>query len=824
MMETIQGLSEQEVLARRAAGQGNDAPLHTSRSYAQILRENVFTFINYVLFGLGTALILMGRVSDALVSVGVVLANTLVGVVQEVRAKRTLDRIAILTRPQATVIREGQERTIDPSEIVVGDILRIGPGDQVVVDGELVGNGRIEVDESLLTGESDLVDKQAGDPVYSGSFCVTGTALYEARKVGADSLAYEITEGARAFRRVYTPLQKQINLAIRLLLVIALYFQMLMLVTAAVRDITLVELVQMSVVIVGLIPNGLFLTIAAAYAIGAVRMVGQGALVQQANAVESLSNVDVLCLDKTGTLTANRIELHRIRPLPHTDEETVRHALAVYAASTPAGNRTTEALAEALPAAPQPILDEVPFSSERKWSALALASNPHPQTYVLGAPEMLQPYLDETAVAATADLLREWHAQGLRVLYFARAPYRENSFSRNGQTELPANLELLGVVSFSDVLRPDTRETLDSFAATGIELKVISGDNPDTVAALVRQAGIPTGDYLVSGPELERMSETERSQAAVEVSIFGRISPHQKEELVQLLQANGRFVAMIGDGVNDVLALKRANLGIAMESGSQAARGVADIILLQDAFSALPHAFQEGQRIINGMQGVLKLFLTRVLYAALLIITTAVAGGFPFTPKHNAMLTLWTVGIPAFALAAWARPGMPPHRDRLVRQLVHFVLPAALSLGTVALGVYLVYFLYAHEAFVVRELLVGRPAIPANPLIVAQAALTTFIIFCGLLLVPFVEPPSEGWVGGSELSEDKRPFRLAVLLGIAFAVVLSVPYLRSFFDLIPLTIADYFFLGSVAALWAAGLRYAWRARLMQRFLALDQGP
>jgi cation-transporting P-type ATPase E len=320
-MEPIQGLSEQEVLARRAAGQGNDAPLHTSRSYAQILRENVFTFINYVLFGLGTALILMGRVSDALVSVGVVLANTLVGVVQEVRAKRTLDRIAILTRPQALVVREGQERTIDPSEIVVGDILRIGPGDQVVVDGELVGNGRIEVDESLLTGESDLVVKQTGDPVYSGSFVVTGTALYEAQKVGADSLAHEITEGARAFRRVYTPLQKQINLVIRLLLVIAFYFQMLMLVTAAVRDITLVELVQMSVVIVGLIPNGLFLTIAVAYAIGAVRMVGQGALVQQANAVELLSNVDVLCLDKTGTLTANRIELNQIRPLSHTDEE-----------------------------------------------------------------------------------------------------------------------------------------------------------------------------------------------------------------------------------------------------------------------------------------------------------------------------------------------------------------------------------------------------------------------------------------------------------------------------------------------------------------------
>ena len=822
-MKTLNGLTEQEVADRRAAGLGNDAPLHTSRSYTQILRENVFTFINYVLFGLGTALILMGRVSDALVSVGVVLANTLVGVVQEVRAKRTLDRIAVLTRPQAVVIREGQERTIDPADIVVGDILRIGPGDQVVVDGELVGNGRIEVDESLLTGESDLVGKEAGDPVYSGSFCVTGTALYEAQKVGADSLAHKITEGARAFRRVYTPLQKQINLVIRLLLVIALYFQMLMLVTAAVRDVTLVELVQMSVVIVGLIPNGLFLTIAVAYAIGAVRMVGQGALVQQANAVESLSNVDVLCLDKTGTLTANQIELHEIRPFSATTETDLHQALATYAASTPAGNRTTEALATALPATAQPILAEVPFTSERKWSALALDQSPQPYSYILGAPEMLQPYLPETAVSETADLLHDWIAQGLRVLYFARAPYQEGAFG-NDQSDLPPDLELLGVVAFSDVLRPDLRQTLDSFATTGIELKVISGDNPETVAALVRQAGVPTGEQLVSGPQLARMSEAEREQAAVSASIFGRISPQQKEELVQLLQKNGRFVAMIGDGVNDVLALKRADLGIAMESGSQAARGVADIILLKDAFSALPHAFQEGQRIINGMQGVLKLFLTRVLYAALLILTTAVAAGFPFTPKHNAMLTLWTVGIPAFALAAWARPGMPPHRDRLVRQLVHFVVPAAFSLATVALGVYLVYFLYAHEAFVVRELLIGQPAIPANPLIVAQAALTTFIIFCGLLLVPFVEPPSLGWVGGSELSGDKRPFILAILLGIAFIVVLSSPNLRSFFDLIPLAVVDYLFLGSVAALWAWGLRAIWRNNILERFLSLDQKP
>ena len=303
----LAGLTDEEAAARRARGEGNVAPPATGRSYWQILRENLFTFINITLFGLGFALALLGRWLDAIVSTCVILTNVVVSVVQEVRAKQTLDKIALLTRPQVTLIRSGQEREAPPDEIVIGDILKVGPGDQIVVDGKVVGDGRMSVDESQLTGESNLIEKKEGDPVYSGSFCVSGSAYYVTEKVGTQSLANQITAGARAFRRVLTPLQGQINLVIRIVLLIVIYFELLMVMNSFLKRINLAQSVENSAIIASLVPNGLFLSIAVAYAIGAVRIIRFGALVQQSNAIESLSNVDVLCMDKTGTLTANRL-------------------------------------------------------------------------------------------------------------------------------------------------------------------------------------------------------------------------------------------------------------------------------------------------------------------------------------------------------------------------------------------------------------------------------------------------------------------------------------------------------------------------------------
>ncbi len=833
------GLSEQEAVARRQRGEGNDARLATSRPYREILQQNVFNFINIILFAIGAVMIALGRFGDAFVSVGLILLNVVIGTAQEVRAKRQLDRIALLTRPKVSLIREGQEKVVDPAEIVRGDILVARPGDQIVVDGVVVGAGRMEVDESLLTGESDLIPKRAGDAVLSGSFCVTGSALYEAQQVGAQSYANRLTTEARSFRVVKTPLQRDVEFVIRLLTLVALFIGALLLASAVLYAVPLVRSVQMAAVIAGLIPNGLFFMVIVAYALGALRIVRCGALVQQANSVESLSNVNVLCMDKTGTLTANRIHLHDIHPLGGVDREALGRLLGNFAASVSVSNRTGEALAQALPGRACPVADEVPFSSARKWSAIACDEGELRGAYVLGAPEMLQPHLRAEGGDFSGPL-REWSEAGLRVLLFARNAEATRLHDEAGQPCLPP-LTPLGVVAFSDELRPALRETLSEFARAGVRLKIISGDNPHTVASLARQAGFNGDLKAISGPELAQMDLSQLEQAAEEATVFGRITPQQKELLVEALRRRGYYVAMIGDGVNDVLSLKKSHLGIAMQSGSAAARGVADMVLLDDSFGALPPAFLEGQRIINGMQDILRLFLTRALYVALLILSTAVMGiGFPYVPKHVSLLTFFTVGIPTLALAVWARPGNTPRRG-LLRAVTHFVFPAAITTFIFGLGVYTVAFGVTYSnleasLFEVSQEDIERYQAQAGvdyPIdtpeayrfevagLAAQTSLTTFTLLAGLALIVFVEPPSPFFVGGDIYSGDRRPTLLAMGLLLAFAVVLAVEPLRRFFELMILPAHAYAAIAASVVVWALLLRQAWRGRWLERFLQLD---
>ena len=816
MATTLQGLSASEVLERRARGLGNNLKTKTSRSYVEILGENVFTFINNVLFVLGGALILLGRTSDAVVSVGIILINVIVSVVQEVRAKRMLDQIALLTRPHATLIRDGKEQTVDPTEIVVGDVLVLRPGDQIVADGE-VKEGKLEVDESLLTGESDLIDKGPGDQVLSGSFCVTGTAYYEATKVGKDSFVNKLTSEARAFRRVLTPIQVQINLVIRILLLIAVYFEFMLLIESLITGMTLVESVRISVVVAGLVPNGLFVAIALSYALGAVRIAGRGALVQQSNAVESLSNVNILCLDKTGTLTANQIQFNSLYPLGISEAE-LRRLLGDFADSGATSNRTSEAIAAACPGSRRAVAEEAPFSSDRKWSALSFNEADVKGTYVLGALEMLAGSLQPGA--PFEEQARAWEEQGLRVLLFAYRPEVVSLQKGERQPSLPENLIALGLISLSDVLRPEVHKTLAGFAAAGVKLKVISGDNPQTVAALARQAGMGPELLTISGLELDQMNPVEFADAAEAGTIFGRITPHQKERLVQALRGRGHYVAMIGDGVNDVLSLKQANLGIAMQSGSQAARSVADIVLLGDSFASLPYAVQEGQRIINGMQDILRLFLSRTFYVALIILSTSILGGFPFSPKQSSVLALFAVGLPTLLLVAWAKPGPTP-KGNLERRMLRFVLPASLTLSIFGLLVFAGFLAVGAQESLLANPLAGSRFIISRALPQAQTALAAFSILCGLLLLIFVEPPSKFWVGGDEYSGDRRPTYLALGLLVVFMIFLAVPSLGGFFDFQPLSALAYLILFATAVVWAFILRWTWRSKLVERFFGLN---
>ena len=813
----VSGLTEREVLERRARGEGNKVQMGTSRSYIEILRQNAFTFINNILFAIGIALIVMGRVDDAAVTGGVMLLNIIVGVVQEGRAKKQLDQIALLTRPKAAVVRDGVEKTIDPGDLVLGDVLVVGPGDQIVVDGEVVGDGRMDVDESQLTGESDLIPKRAGDEVFSGSFCVNGKALYVATKVGAQSFANQITAGARAFRQIKTPLQRDVDYTIRLLIVMVTVLGIMLIGSYIIKSMAGVDIVRNAAVIVGLVPQGLFFMIAVSYAVGAVRMSGRGALVQQANAVESMSNVNVLCLDKTGTLTTNAIKLHAVHPIGISDAELVT-LLGEYAASGSVGNKTSEALGSAYKGEKRPIQEEVPFSSARKWSAISFpqdssreieevhAYTPHSGVFVLGAPEMLaanlQPGVD---LGGQSD---EWTALGLRVLLFAYTPEVVPLFDSAGEPRLPDGLIPLGLISFSDVLRADAQQALQGFAEAGIRLKIISGDNPDTVAALARQAGFSGDLSVVSGLQLDKMDDEAFARTAEETTVFGRITPQQKEKLVRILRSKGYYVAMIGDGVNDVLSLKQANLGISMQSGSQATRGVADMVLLNDAFSILPNAFKEGQRIINGMHDVVRLLLARTLYLIFLMAGVAILGlkDAPLTPKHNSILAVLTVGIPTVALVAWARIGEPP--KRLLRSVLGFVIPAAVTVAAVALAVYTGYVLNTN-------------ALVSGNFTLAQTALTTVTVLCGLVLIPFAEPPTAGWVAGDEYSGDKRPTYLAVAMLAIYIVIMLVPATRNFFVLAPLGLFDVALIASVVIAWAFALRYIWRGRILEKIVRED---
>src|SRR6266567_9611993 len=798
----LQGLSEEEVRLRRARGQGNNVKLPTSRSYGQILRENILTLINSILFALSGVLVLLGRPLDAITTVAVISFNLVVGIIQEIRAKRARDRIALLTRTAATVLRAGQEQTVDPSALVVEDLLVVRLGDQIVVDGRLVGKEWIDIDESLLTGESDLVRRSMGDPLSSGSFCVNGRAVYEAVQVGAQGTAYKLTAGARIFRRILTPLQQQVTTTIRILLVVACYLGLALLMITTIKQIPLLVTVQMAVVIAGLVPNGLLLAITVAYGLAAVRLANTGVLIQQANAVESLSTVTVLCCDKTGTLTTNRLYVHAVQPLG-IGQEKLGALLGAYAASVLASNATTAAIAAAYPAQAQPVSAEVPFSSASKWSALTLAETQ--KVYVLGAPEIIKPFLQSDN--RLGDQATAWAEQGLRVLFFACYDKPRGLYDVDGQPRLQPGLLPLGWVSLGDILRPEARATLVAFSQAGVQLKVISGDHPHTVAALARQVGLAADLTSVSGLDLAHMDPAHFAQVVRDTTVFGRITPQQKERIVQELRAQGAYVAMVGDGLNDVLSLRRANLGIAMQSGSQMTRSSADMVLLGDSFAALPRAVQEGQRVVNGMQDILTLFLTRVTSFTLLILLIP---GFPFSPWQSSLITLLTVGIPTVALAAWAQPGSM-RGNKLLLRLVHFVLPTILTGSLATLFVFLIAVALA----------VSRGLPEATVIATARSTITVFATVCGVLLVVFIAPPTRFLAGGDTMSGDWRPTILAAVLLGGLTVLLSVPLGRAVFEIGALPLFDVAVIVGVAPLWALLLRFIWRFRLLERVLGME---
>jgi cation-transporting ATPase E len=766
--------------------------------------------------------------------------NAVVGIVQEVLAKRKLDQIALLARAKVTVRRDGQEQQVDPAELVRGDMLVIRAGDQIPVDGVVSDESKLEVDESALTGESDLIAKVQGDQVLSGSFCVTGSGLVEATRVGEQSFANQLTQNARQFKLEQTPLQNDVNRLLRILLLIVAFYGFLAVLALFVLDLPFELWLQILAVITGSVSAGLLVFVTLNYSWGAVRIGQQGGLVQQINAVESLSNVTVLCTDKTGTLTANKIRFDEVHPVG-IDKATLEQRLADFAGNASATNKTTEAIVAWRAGDPRRVSDEVPFSSARKWSGLAFDDPGLQGVFVLGALEMLQPHFTAAnhAEAAALERLRQWSDAGLRVLVFAHNPVTTTLHDAGGEPTLPP-LTWIGVISFSDELRPHLQETLQAFTTNGIKLKVISGDNPQTVAALAKQAGLPGDLRAVSGPELAEMSEGEFAQTAAEATVFGRISPQQKEQLVAALRRQGEYVAMIGDGVNDVLSLKKANMGIAMESGSTATRAVAGMVLLGDSFEAMPKALLEGQRIVASIQSILKVYMVTV-FALVLLITgiSALQLGFPFTAPQNTILSFFARGAPPAIISLTALAVV--NRGRLSTNIMHFTLPAALLMFVFGLLIYVGAIFVADRGLAQMDagaemmaIVAGAARVPVDSLsperfallatvYTAQTSLVTFFVLAGILTMVFAEPPLRWFAGGAPYRGHWLTGASAVALIVAYYILLLWPWPRAFFELVPLPLSFHIAILVMTAAWAFLLRTMWRRNWLGRFLDMPLG-
>ena len=675
---TTAGLTAAQVAQRVSLGQVNRVREQTSRSLAAIVRENVFTLFNSIIVGASVIVLLFGHIQDGIFG-GVMVINAVIGIVSELRAKRTLDALAIVDAPRARVVRDSSAQQIPAAEVVLDDVVSLGLGDQVPVDGEALEVNGLEVDESLLTGESRPVKKQAGDRLLAGTSVVAGAGAMRATAVGADVYAQGISAAARQFTRTVSEIQASINRVLQvvsflLVPVVVLTFWSQNRVAGADGGDWRNALVLSVASIIGMIPQGLVLLTSMNFALGSATLARRGVLVQELPAVEVLARVDALCVDKTGTLTTGGIRVRSVEVLAG-DRDQVLGALA--AASADRTNATATAIAahleeEGAPAPLGPQAWGVPFSSARKWSAWGDGRT----AWILGAPEIVIDRACEGGARAL-ELAAGAASQGARVVALVSAP------AALVEDRLPEARLAAAVITLEEDLRQDAAETLDYFRQQGVHVRVISGDNPTTVGALAAQAGLtaPGGGEprLMDARELpEDTASEEFARAIASHDVFGRVTPEQKRAMVGALQGRGHCVAMTGDGVNDALALKDADLGIAMGNGSQATKAIAQIVLVDSKFSVLPGVVAEGRRIIANMERVSSLFLAKTTYAAILVIITALVGWrYPFLPRQFSYIDSLTIGIPAFFLALW------PNRRRYVPGFLRRTLSLAMPTGAV---------------------------------------------------------------------------------------------------------------------------------------------
>jgi cation-transporting P-type ATPase E len=781
------GLTDVEVAQRVAEGKSNAAPERATRSIAAIVRANVFTRINAILGVLLVIVLATGSLINGLFGL-LIVANSVVGMVQEIRAKQTLDKLAIVGQAKPLVRRQSGTRTLAPGEVVLDDIIELGPGDQVVVDGEVVEEENLEVDESLLTGEADPIAKTPGDPAMSGSFVVAGIGAYRATKVGPEAYAAKLAEEASKFTLVKSELRNGIN---RILQFVTYLLVPAGLLTIYTQFFTTHAGWRQSVLrtvgaLVPMVPEGLVLLTSVAFAVGVIRLGRRQCLVQELPAIEGLARVDVVCADKTGTLTENGMRVSGVSDVGAvaTQSETVADVLASLAAADARPNASMQAIADTYDRPPGWIATATaPFKSATKWSGASYRGHGN---WVIGAPDVL---LDPASAAA--ERAERIGAHGLRVLLLGRS---EVPVDHPGA---PGAVAPVALVVLEQKVRPDAGATLEYFAAQDVSVKVISGDNAVSVGAVAGKLGLygETMDarQLPTDP-------AELADALESCTTFGRVRPDQKRAIVHALQSHGHTVAMTGDGVNDVLALKDADIAVAMGAGSPASRAVAQIVLLDNRFATLPYVVGEGRRVIGNIERVANLFLTKTVYSVLLALFVGVECLFskplkadpllyPFQPIHVTIAAWFTIGIPSFVMS------LAPNNERaypgFVRRVLTSALPSGLIVGSATFASYLVAYHGRHATFQQQDQ-------------ASTAALIT-LLMTALWVLAVVARPYQWW-----------RVALIVASGLAYVVIFSIPLAREKFLLDPSNLVVTSTALGTGVLGAAAIEATWwiRARML----------
>lgn len=729
MTALVRGLSAAEVADRVASGRVNHAPDVNSRSISDIIKANTFTWFNGLIGAMWLVMLIIAPIQDSLFGF-VIVANTGIGIIQEYRAARALAKLAVIGAAKPVVRRDGIDVAVGASEVVLDDVIVLATGDQLVVDGQVLVADGLEIDESLLTGEADPVDMRIDDLAMSGSFVVAGSGLYRATRIGRDSFAAGLTEQAKKFHQTNSELRDSINRFIRLLSYLLLPVGLLLFFSQWLRaDLPIKEVLRGTIAgMVTMVPEGLVLLTSIAMAVAVIRLAAKKVLVQDLPAVEVLARVDTICVDKTGTLTEPGMQVREVVAL--TDNTNPSEVLGALAAVESSPNPTLQAVATRYSNPGWVVEQSVPFSSARKWSAATFTGR---GSWVIGAPEMLLADGDE--VRQRADTVS---ADGARVLLLGTSDITPNSDTGPGQ------IAPIALVVIDQTLRPDAAETVAYFLEQDVRVKVISGDNAATVGAIALQAGVPGAESPVDARSLPQ-DTAEVAKVLETASVFGRVTPVQKQAMVDALHLQGCTVAMTGDGVNDVLALKSADLGIAMGSGSGATRAVAQLVLLNDKWSVMPSVVAEGRRVLGNIERVADVFLTKSFYAIFISIATGVfAVAFPFLPRHLSLIGALTIGIPGFFLALM--PNTERFRPGFFKRVLVFTAPAGAVAALAAFTSYGIALNIGENLanaqsaatvtlFIVTTAVLVQSARPLNLLRVGIVALM-IVLFLGVLFIP----------------------------------------------------------------------------------------